>query len=577
MARISLSRFAGASALVVAALAAGSPAHAQMVRDEAPPPVVNFGVPEDAAVADGAGDVTSARDDARRSARPRVEVTPYIEVGQILSAQLNGGTNDVLTYSTVAVGVESQIATRRARLAADVRYERRIDWDDPLGNNDILSGVVRGRFDVAQGFALEGGALASRASVDPRGGSADFGVGDRSNSATIYSVYAGPTFGRRIGDVDVGAAYRFGYSKAEIDAATVLTPGTPRVGAFDESTNHAAIASIGMRPGRMPFGWRLSGGWDREQSGQLDQRYDGMFGRLDLTLPVTPRFALVGGVGYEDIEVSFRQPLRNAGGQPVLDAAGRLVSDTSVPRAIAFDTSGLIWDAGVLYRPSRRMAVEARVGRRYDDWTYTGSWSFQASRDTAYQLAVYDNLSTTGRQLSSGLAALPTDLVIGRNPIDGALGGCAFGQGGGTCLVPTLGNITGFAFRNRGAVLSMSTRMRPWDVGVGFGYDRRTYKAQGIVGIPGLDGAVDETLFAYLTASRPIDERTAFTGSAYSTWFFSGLGQGDTISAGASAALNHEFRPRLTGTAAVAFNAIDQEGFDPQSFASALLGLRYSF
>lgn len=574
MAPLSLSRFAGASTLALALLAA-VPANAQTVSDDAPPPAVNFGIPDDVTEEETGDDAASSRDGARGPARPRVDVTPYIEVGQIVSAQLAGG-NEVLTYSTVAVGVETQVATRRTRLAADVRYERRIDWDDPLGDNDIVSGILRGRFDAAPGFALEGGALASRASVDPRRGSADFGVGDRSNSATLYSVYAGPTFGRRIGDVDVGAAYRFGYSKAEVDFAPVLTPGTPPVGFFDEATNHAAIASIGMRSGRLPFGWRVSGGWDREESGQLDQRYDGLFGRLDLTLPVSPTVALVGGVGYEDIEVSIRQPLRDAGGQPVVDSSGRLVSDNSAPRAIAFDTSGLIWDAGVLWRPSRRMSLEARVGRRYDDWTYTGSWSLQASRDTAYQLAVYDNLSTTGRQLSSGLAALPTDLVIGRNPIDGTLGGCAFGQGGGNCLVPTLGNLTGFAFRNRGVVLSMSSRMRPWTMGVGVGYDRRTYQARGLTGIAGLDGATDESFYAYLSASRPIDDRTAFTGSMYANWFDAALGS-DAVSAGASAALSHDFRPRLTGTAAVAFNAIDADGVDPQSFASALLGLRYSF
>ena len=180
-----------------------------------------------------------------------------------------------------------------------------------------------------------------------------------------------------------------------------------------------------MRPGRLPLGWKLSGGWDRDDSGQLDQRYQGLFGRLDLTLPVSPTLALVGGVGYEDIEVSYRPPLTNGAGQPVVDANGRFVTNNAAPRTIAFETDGLIYDAGVMWRPSRRLSAEARVGRRYGDMTYTGSLSYVASQSTGYQIGLYDGISTIGRSLSAGLSALPTDFTVFRNGVDGALGGCA--------------------------------------------------------------------------------------------------------------------------------------------------------
>ncbi len=521
---------------------------------------------------------TSRRDrDEQQTAsnRPRVDVTPYIEVGQVLTGELSNG-GDVLTYSTVAVGVATSISTRRAQLAADIRYERRISWDNPLLDNDVISGLLRGRYDLTQGLALEAGALASRASVDGRGGTADFGAGDRSNTANIYSVYAGPTFGRRFGDFDVGGAYRFGYSRSEIEFGPVLGGAAVPVGSFQDSTNHAAIASIGMAPGRLPLGWRLSGGWDRDDSGQLDQRYQGLFSRLDLTLPVSPTLALVGGVGYEDIEVSYRPPLLTAGGLPVTDANGRLVVNPALPRTIAFETDGLIYDAGVVWRPSRRVTAEARVGRRYGDTIYTGSATWQASRNTAYQLGLYDNLSTVGRSLSAGLAALPTNFDVFRNGVDGSIGGCAFGSAGGTCLTPALNNLSGFAFRNRGAILSMSSQISGWSLGVAMGYDRRTYVASGLVSIPGLDSSVDETFFAYLSASRALSQRTSFGTSGYATYFDSGLGI-NALSAGASASLSHAFLPRLQGNAAVSLNAIDQDGFNSRVFGSALLGLRYSF
>lgn len=563
---------------IAAALLTALPAAAQTVGDTSgPPPVSGFSGPEEPAplAEDSAGD-EGAPSGRRGTPRPRVEVTPYIEIGQVLSARLSNG-GDVLTYSSAAAGVEASVSTRRVQLAADVRYERRFSWDDELGDNDAISGLVRGRIDVAPGLALEAGALASRASVDGRAGSGQFTVGDRGSTASIYSVYAGPTFGRRIGDFDVGAAYRFGYSKADIEFAPDLTGAPTTLGTFDESTNHAAIASIGMRPGRLPFGWRASGGWEREDAGQLDQRYEGLFGRLDVTVPVTPTLALVGGIGVEDIEVSYRPPLLTPAGQPVVDSNGRLVADTAQSRQIAFDTSGLIWDAGVLYRPNRRTTLEARVGRRYDSWTYTGSWSMQTGRNSALQLSVYDGISTFGRQLSTGLAALPTDFDAVRNPIDGNLGTCAFGQSGGNCLTPALANANGLAFRNRGAVFSVSSNVRPWSLGFALGYDRRSYVLDGISGLAGLDGVVDETFYAFLSASRPVSDRTSFGSSLYATYFDSGLDGGNAFSGGASAALSHVFAQRLTGNAAVSVNTIDPEGFEAQTFVSALLGLRYSF
>ncbi len=566
---------------MVAAALLGSawPAHAQTVSDDAPPPASPLMVGDDAAPDSGDAPTGAAPHAAApRGSGPRVAVTPYIEVGQVVSADL-GGDGDVLTYTTVAAGVQGTLATRRVQAAVDLRYERRFSWGDGLYDNDLISGMARARFDVARGFAIEGGALASRASVDGRSGSPDFALGDRDDSADIYAFYVGPTFGRRIGDVDVGAAYRFGYSRAELNTPYVPIGGSA-IGRFDTSTNHAAIASIGMRPGMLPVGWRVSGGWNFEDAGQLDQRYNGKHVRLDLTLPVSPTLALVGGVGYEDIAVSYRPPLRDGTGAAVVDGSGRFVADRSQPRQIAFDTSGLIWDAGVLWRPSRRMSLEARVGRRYGDWTYTGAWSLQANANTAYQLSVYDNLTTTGQSLTTGLAALPTDFELIRDPISGSVGSCAFGTGGGTCLTPALASATGFAFRSRGLAFSMSSRMRPWTLGFALGYDRRTYVANGIgaLGIVDIDGMSDDSIYAYLSASRPLSDRTSFGSSIYAVWLDSGLpGNGDAFSAGATAELSHRFRPRLSGNAAVSVNVIDGEYDESRGFVSALLGLRYNF
>lgn len=513
-------------------------------------------------------------DRAPRTQRRRASVEPYVEVGQIVSAEL-GGSGDVLTYTTVAAGVDASIATARTQGAASVRYEHRFGWGDRASDGDILTGALRGQYRMTRNLSLEAGAIATRSSIDGGFGTPDLGFADGGVSR-VYSVYAGPTYAGRVGDLDVGAAYRIGYSASDYDLpAATLGRTVPR---FEDAVTHYAVASLGMRPGPRPFGWTVSAGYEREKAGQLDQRYESVYARGDITVPVSPTLALVGGVGVERIEVSYRPPLLDpATGTPVVDAGGGLVVDPSAPRRIAFDTSGLIWDAGVMWRPSRRMSLEARIGRRYDDWSYSGSWSFQPNSRTSYQLGVYDRIGTVGRGLTGALAALPTDFAgVIRNPIDGSLTGCLFGAQDAQCLNPLLGNLAGLAYRNRGVVLTASQQRRLWTFGVGFGYDNRSYLDESAGLLSTLAGD-DETWFASLSASRPIDERTAFSSSLTWQYYDAGISDADAFSAGANVALARNFWRNLSGQAALGLNIIDAQGFNTRYYLSALLGVRYNF
>jgi len=115
----------------------------------------------------GSGQDRDAKRGERRKKRV-VDVSPYLEVGQVLTADLKGD-GDVLTYTTVAAGVDAAIVTRRAELAATVRYEHRFGESGGLGDADIVSGLARGRIEVARGLNLEGGALATRTRADGGG------------------------------------------------------------------------------------------------------------------------------------------------------------------------------------------------------------------------------------------------------------------------------------------------------------------------------------------------------------------------------------------------------------------------
>jgi hypothetical protein len=563
-------RHAGAlAALLLAGTATG--AHAQFSGDP------GSGASEAPTSAPAAEPGRAAkRAEGRRNQR-QVDVSPYLEVGQVLTADLKNG-GDVLTYTNVAVGVDAAIVTTRAELAATLRYEHRFGWNGGLGDSDTISGLARGRIEAARGLNLEGGALATRTRADGQGADSGLFIGNASNVANLYSVYAGPTFARRIGGLDVGAGYRFGYTKVDVDEPALLSPGSQPQDIFDSSTNHVAWASVGARPGDLPFGWQLSGGYEREDASQLDQRFEGKYARADVTMPIGPTVALLGGVGYEDIEIGQRNPVVDAGGVPVRDANGRFVTDKSTPRQLSFDTDGLIWDAGVMWQPSRRTSATARVGRRYGDTIYTGSFSYRADHATTVQVGVYDGLSSLGRGLSGGLAALPTQFDPTRNPIGGTINPCVFGQEGGGCLNNQLGNATSAQYRSRGVQATIGSRYAGWSYGVGIGYDQRKLLAPLMSPIASLNGIKDENYYLFLSAGRQLDVDSDISLTGYLNYFDNGApGASDVQSAGLSAAYSRRFWRGLTGTAAASLNAFDQDGFNSQLIGSALVGLRYNF
>lgn len=535
----------------------------------------------DAAPASGAASGESDRKGGKRAEkqkkRRQVDVSPYLEIGQVLTAELKNG-GDVLTYTTVAAGVDAVIATRRAEAAATIRYEHRFGESGGLGDADVLSGLARARLELMQGFNIEGGALATRARADGRGADSGLFIGGANNVANLYSIYAGPTLTKRIGNLDFGAGYRFGYTKVDIDTPAVLAPGVPVGDAYDNSTNHVAWASLGQRPGDLPFGWQVSGGYEREDSNQLDQRFEGKYARADVTVPISPSVALLGGVGYEKVQISQRDPLLDTNGVPVRDSNGRFVTDTSQPRQLSFDTDGLIWDAGVMWRPSPRTSLTARVGRRYGDTVYTGSFAYRPDDRTLFQLGVYDGLSSFGRGLTTGLSALPTQFDPTRNPISGDVNACVFGQQSGGCLAPQLANTTTAQFRSSGVQAILSSRYGRWSYGVGAGYDRRKLLVPTGSVLGAINGTVDEAYYLFVSAGRQLDSSSDLSISGYLNYFDNGSpGASDVQSAGISAAYSRRFWRGLTGTAAAGLNAFDQDGFNSQLIGSALVGLRYNF
>jgi len=504
-------------------------------------------------------------------------ITPYIELDQTVDADLTN--NDVLTYSTIAAGVDAAIHTNRADAQVSYRYERRIAWNKNIGDEDVHSGLARAAVKVAPGVSIEGGALATRTRSDIRGAAPVNLAADNDNISQIYSIYAGPTVSTNAGPVQIGAAYRYGYTKVETPGSTGVPANAPRLDSFDDEQSHVVTASAGVKAGDvLPVGVTVSGAYERDTQSQLRQRYEGKYGRGDVVLPVTRTLAVRAGAGYEKIKVSQKDALLDAAGNVVTDRNGRYVTNEASPRRIAYETDGLIYDAGVIWRPSPRTLLTANVGRRYGGTIYTGSFSYAPTRSVSLQIGVYDGVTTFGRQLQDGIGKLPTTFITQRDAFGQQFGGCTFGGGGaaGGCLNGALQSISTSAYRARGVDAILSASRGPLSYGVGAGYANRKFYAPEGEGFT-VDGVEDDSYYAQGFVSVTLDPVSSITADVIANYYKSGItGSRGIYSEGATASYYRSFG-RLGATATAGIYNFSQQGIRDQTSAQGQVGMRYSF
>lgn len=523
----------------------------------------------------------ASRRGGRGQGGKRIDVSPYIEVDQIVTAELSP-RDEVLTYTQVAVGVDASVQGRNNGASASVRYQRQFGWGKRAGNGDAISGIVRGYTTVVPGVTVEAGALATRADVS-NGGSA-LAVGPTiagQGKTTLYSVYGGPSVATRAGDLDVAANYRFGYTKVDQsrDARDRQTGAAADV--FDESTVQSADVQAGFAPGTvLPVGVGAAGSFYQEDIANLDQRARDMQARAMVTVPVSRTAQVVGAIGYEDVEVSSRDVVRDANGLPVIGRDGRYRTDKSAPRQLAYDVSGLTWDVAVMWRPSRRTSLSAHIGRRYGSTSFGGTLGYAPNDRSQLSISVYDNVSGFGGQLNRTIDQLPDDFEAVRDPVTGDLRGCVASLDGGNCLSGSLGSLRSAVFRARGVSASYSRRIGRLNAGIAGGYDRRNFIAARNTILASANGVVDENWWLAAYVGGELGPDAGWSASAYANWLSSNDPlTGDLSGYGASASYYKLFAPRLRGTLGVTVNGASSgtPAIDDLWSASAIAGLRYNF
>ncbi len=508
----------------------------------------------------------------------RVDITPYIEVDQTVIDDIKGGDDGILTYTTLAAGADGSVSSRRAEAGISLRYEHQFGWNRRTPDQDILSGLARARYWVIpETLNIEGTGFASRLRGDGYYGanSSLVSAGDRTDD--LYSFSVGPTFTTRVGDLLVNAAYRFGYTKIDSGNGVTVADAPFSYGAFGRSIYHSLTASVGMKPEEHAFGWTLSAGYDRENASELKQHYSDKWVRGDVTVPLTSTFALVGGIGYEKMTITQQSVLVDGEGAPIIGDNGRYVGDPSAPRLLAYDTDGLIWDAGVLWRPSQRTSLEARVGRRYESMNYSGTFNWKPGLSTSVQIAYFDTIDSFGRGLTNSLSTIPFSFDAIRNPFTGDLTGCVSGEEGVACLNDLLAGITATNYRRRGVSAQVSRSRGLWNSGVALSWSRRKFLAPSSGILSSLNGLKDDYYYGTAFVGVRLDPASTLTGTVYGSYTDSNMIGTSIANYGGYLTYAHQYGRRLTAQAAIGIDTMDGRDIEQVISLIGRVGVRYQF
>ncbi|ATE64062.1 hypothetical protein [Rhizorhabdus dicambivorans] len=512
----------------------------------------------------------------------RPQYGAFLNIQQIAEAQLHGPGADDVTYTEVSGNLFAQISNRRIVATGTYRLGYRIPEIGDADKSVTQDGVMRLQANVIdEWLTVDAGAIITRSRVDPSGSAPATNVGNPKNLTQTYSTFFQPSLFHRIGDLGVQASYRYAYTQNEIGQTDTGSFGPP-TDRFDSSVSQQASLALAMQSGDLPFDWKLSGQYQHENTTNLAQHLRAASVTGEIKLPIaSSRVALVASGGYERTRTTQRKALVDPiTGFPVLGKGGKFVVDPASPRVLTYEMDGLIGDAGIIWRPSRRTRVEARAGYRYGGLSMTGLIELQPSARSGLTFILTDQVQTFGSGVSGGLAGSTPDLDLGQsNDPSSSYQECLFGKqaGNGKCIGGALGNASARSYRERAANLIFTRRMRTWTFGGSLGYSRRTYFDDPTSPVS-LAGVVDQSFFGNLSIGQRLTRTSSASFSFSGNYFMNGqVGASDVMSGSFSTNYIRSFGRGIQMQATVAVDGTKQENATADVSGRAQLGLQYKF
>lgn len=512
----------------------------------------------------------------------RPQYGAFMDIQQVVEGQLSGPGNDDVTYTEVSGSVSADVSNRRIVASATYRLSYRVAEIGDMDRTFAQDGVMRINANVIdEWLTVNSGAIITRSRVDPSGAAPTTNIGNPKNLSQTYSAYLEPRLIHRFGELAASASYRFAYTQNESGQTNTGSVG-PLTDRFDSSVNQQLTTTLGMQRGSLPFDWQLSSEYRHENSTNLDQHLRTLNSTAQIIYPLlNSDIALVVSGGYERQRTSQRRALIDPlTGQPVLGKGGKFVVDPASPRILTYEMDGLIGNAGVIWRPSRRTRLETRVGYRYGGLSVTASLEMQPGPRTGLSFQLTDRIETFGQGVSGGLAAASPDLDLGQSSDpNNAFQDCLLGQqpGTGSCIGNTLGQAAATSYRERMATFVYTRRTRTWTFGVSAGYTRRTYNDDPNSPVS-LAGVADQNVFGNLSISRRLTRTSGVSFSFSGSYFMNGqVGAVDVINGSFNANYDRSFGRGIQMRATVAVDASKQENVTADVSGRAQLGLQYKF
>lgn len=496
-------------------------------------------------------------------ASARIEVTPTIELRQIFSDEVGDGKAGA--YTVVSPGVEVAVNGRRTSAALNYSYDRRLAWQSSTA--DIQKGAhnlsARADMEVARELLfLSAGGLITSTTRDLRGPvslNRDLNV---YNQTMVYSGYITPSLRQRFGafaDGELSYTLR-GLATNEDDAFVVDQRGGNeydyQLEPASDSYGHSATASLKSGEAFNRLRWTLSGTYSYDKRDVLNETFRSARGTLDGEFVLSRQLSLLGSVGYDD---SFSRSDR---------------SYTDTTRVTRYDESGVVFDGGLRWSPSRRTDVSVRVGRRFGSTTVNAQGEWMPLEGVAFKLAYTDSIETESSLLTQ---------QIGDTTVSSLLSGSRYRTGGSASegYYATQGQST---MRARIGRASISIDRRNWFGGLTAVVDRR-----GALSFTPVDSTVtvdpaifeneDKTYGATGNLGRKINARSSWNVSAsgYRYEYALSSNRRDWLYGG-SVGYSYDLTRAMRATAAYTHSTRTSSvaGYD-QSDNSITLGVRASF
>lgn len=309
-------------------------------------------------------------------------ITPRIEVDETYNDNITlapKGREKADFITTISPGIGVRGTGRRVSLNLD--YDPQALFFARESDNDQQRQRLRGGGQVElweKVLFLDAQASINQQVVSSTGGVGGTDLSASQNLTTVQTYNIGPTFKHHFGPY-ADSETRYQFSAVTVDSENVA----------DTTSN---TASFVLRNGRYftDLGWTLtlnesrterSGGTATTVNTFTNTASDRRLAKADTRYAINSMFSLLAGVGYEKIkDVSLLQ-------QP----------------------DGLLWDAGVLFRPSRTSSFKVTHGRRFGDPNTAVDVSYQIGPKTTLTASYDQTIQTSQGLLSDSLSRITVD------------------------------------------------------------------------------------------------------------------------------------------------------------------------